>query len=106
MHDERSHPLPAAVDQAAFRIVQESLTNVVRHTEQAAAVVTLRTANDVLSIVVADNGPSPTALTEGGGIAGMRDRARAVGGHLAVTSDGHGVSVRAELPVGTAEDQS
>lgn len=101
--DQRSQPLPAAVDQAAFRIVQESLTNVVRHTEQAVATVRLRTADDVLSIMVADDGPPSDTLSEGNGIVGMRERARAVGGRLSVASGPDGVVVRAELPIGGRE---
>ena len=99
LEDRRSGPVVLAVDHAAYRIVQESLTNVVRHTERAGAVVTLATTDDRLLVSVRDDGP-PVDLTEGNGIVGMRERARAVGGRVSVEAgDGAGVLVRAELPV-------
>jgi signal transduction histidine kinase len=112
--DQRSQPLPVAVDQAAFRIVQESLTNVVRHTD-AAARVTLRTESAreerqrsdhqplrravSLVIMVVDDGAASGPLIEGNGITGMRERARAVGGQLSVMPGPAGVTVRADLPL-------
>ena len=97
--DQRSQVLPAAVDQAAFRIVQESLTNVVRHTDAAAARIALRTEDERLSIMVTDDGALRDPLVEGNGIVGMRERARAVGGSLSVVSGPAGVTVRADLPI-------
>ena len=104
LRDERSQPVPAAVDTAAFRIVQESLTNVVRHTDTATAVVTLQNPDDTLLVTVADDGSPVGTLTEGNGIIGMRERARSVGGGLWLDVGGPGVTVRAELPTdGRAE---
>lgn len=96
-------PLPAAVDQAAFRIVQEALTNVVRHAGSAAAHVRLRRTEHALEVEVTDDGPAPGHLKEGNGIRGMRERASAVGGTVLVApSAPRGLRVRAELPVPTA----
>ncbi len=93
--------LPAAVDQAAFRIIQEALTNVVRHAGPAAsAVVTVGQRADRLSIQVVDNGPTTTPPTEGSGIRGMRERARALGGTVDVSiGQPRGLAVRADLPL-------
>jgi signal transduction histidine kinase len=96
--------LPAAVDLAAYRIVQESLTNVVRHAGPATATVRVGYEPDALVVEVADTGrgrPLGAARPGGHGIAGMRERAVAVGGTLQAgpSADG-GFLVRARLPVG------
>ena len=93
-------PLPAAVDQAAFRIIQEALTNVVRHADSAVA--TVRVARDPRRVVleVADDGPARSVPVAGNGIRGMGERARAVGGTLRIqVRSGGGVLVQAELPI-------
>lgn len=88
-----------AVDHAAFRIVQEALTNVVRHA--GARVVVARGAGVVSVSVVDRGGGGVVGAGEGAGIAGMRERARAVGGSLRVGAvPGGGWSVVAELPWG------
>ena len=93
-------PLPAAVDQAAFRIIQEALTNVVRHAEEAAAVVRVARTPGQLVVDVSDNGRASAVPAPGNGIRGMGERARAVGGTLDVqTRPGGGLVVRAVLPV-------
>jgi signal transduction histidine kinase len=94
-------PVPAAVDQAAFRIIQESLTNVTRHADSARATVTVARSNDRLTVEVADDGPAHTVPAEGNGIRGMRERAQAVGGSVTVsTRTPRGLLVRADLPTG------
>ncbi|MFJ6570736.1 sensor histidine kinase [Streptomyces sp. NPDC091292] len=98
-------PLPTEVDLAAFRIVQESLTNVARHARAATAVTVRieRGARDVM-IEVTDDGHGHTPGTgphgTGTGISGMRERARALGGELTTGPgpDGGGFTVRARLP--------
>jgi signal transduction histidine kinase len=77
--------LPAGVDLAAYRIVQEALTNVVRHAGPARAAVTLSYADDGLTVQVDDDGRAATPAspaTGGRGIAGMRERVAALGGRL------------------------
>lgn len=100
--DQRA--LPASVDLAGFRIVQESLTNVARHAGGARATVRLSYGEDELTVVVEDDGRgtvSDVHGTDGNGIAGMRERAAALGGNLeAGPRRGGGFSVRARLPVG------
>jgi signal transduction histidine kinase len=99
------YPLPAAVDLAAYRIVQESLTNVIRHAGPASAAVSLAYHDDELRIDVADTGQGPyadKAGTAGHGLAGMRERAAAVGGTVqAGPRPGGGFLVAARLPIGS-----
>jgi signal transduction histidine kinase len=100
-------PLPAGVDLAAFRIVQEALTNVTRHARAASATVHLTYGESDLVVQVDDDGRgpdgSPDGLGGGNGIPGMRERASALGGELdAGRRAGGGFRVRARLPVGSA----
>jgi signal transduction histidine kinase len=94
--------LPPDVDQAVYRIVQESLTNVTRHAGQAHACVDVRLGPAVLIVQIDDDGqgadadPSPLGL----GITGMRERVAALGGRFeAGPRAGGGFRVRAELPL-------
>src|SRR5918994_909439 len=78
-------PLPAGTDLAAFRIVQESLTNVTRHAGPASATVLVRYGNDDLTVQVDDDGRGPAAAAgprTGNGIRGMRERVAAPRGGL------------------------
>ena len=101
--DGPPRPLAARVDLAAFRIVQEALTNVARHAGPATATVRLAYGERELTLQVEDDGRGPTAngTTGGGsGIAGMRERAIALGGTLdAGARPGGGFQVRARLPL-------
>ena len=94
--------LPAPVDAAAYRIVQESLTNTLRHAGHAQATVTLTYGGDTIDVDVADDGIGPSTLNHapGHGIAGMRERAAALGGTLSAGAQpGGGYRVHAVLPV-------
>lgn len=92
--------VPAEVGTTAYRIVQESLTNVLRHAETEDATVQVDRRDDVLVVTVEDSGSGVTTVREGSGIRGMRDRAQAVGGTLvAQPGDRRGWVVRAELPL-------
>jgi signal transduction histidine kinase len=95
--------LPAHVDLAAYRIVQESLTNVLRHAGPAEATVCVdRRAHEVALEITDDGGegPSPGGSRGGHGVAGMRERALGVGGtfEAAARPEG-GFCVRARLPI-------
>lgn len=108
-------PIPGAVDTAAYRIVQESITNVLRHTGPTRVTVALTPGLDALEIRVTDEGgpgsapgfadrPSgPGRGTPGGngrGIQGMRERCRLLGGELrAEPTPGGGFEVTARLPL-------
>jgi len=95
-------PLPAAVDLAAYRIVQESLTNAIRHAGPATAAVSLGYSRDELRIDVTDTGRGPAlaASSNGGhGLTGMRERATTVGGTLETgPGPAGGFRVAARLP--------
>jgi signal transduction histidine kinase len=75
-------PLPADVDRAAYRIVQEALTNVSRHAGQACASVHLYYAPNALTVQVSDDGTGggPMSAGPGLGLVGMRERVSALGG--------------------------
>ena len=101
--------LPPEADQAAYRIVQEALTNVSRHAGHACASVRLHYTPQTLSVQVDDDGKGPVTSTgtsvgtrpsgPGLGLVGMRERVAALGGQLqAGPQDDGGFRVRAELP--------
>jgi signal transduction histidine kinase len=102
--DGAVRPLPFAVDVAAFRIVQEALTNVSRHAGPATATVRISYGDRDLTVQVDDDGrgasPQASAPGSGQGIVGMRERATALGGDLQAEPrpDG-GFRVRARLPL-------
>jgi signal transduction histidine kinase len=105
--DGEPRQLPAPVDLAAFRIVQEALTNVTRHSGTArSATVHLRYDDEDLTVEIDDDGrglpgrPADALAGTGSGIQGMRERAIALGGTLeAGPRIGGGFSVTATLPV-------
>jgi signal transduction histidine kinase len=102
--DDDLRELPAAVDQAAFRIIQESLTNVVRHAAAAHATVRVIRQDAMLTVEVSDDGRAVSVPPDGNGIRGMRERARAVGGTVRVTvHEPSGLVVRADLPLDEGE---
>jgi signal transduction histidine kinase len=93
--------LDPGVELAAYRIVQEALTNARRHAPGAAVDVELRYHDDGLYVRIRDNGPGPAAAvgTGGHGLLGMHERAAAVGGALrAGNAPGGGFLVEATLP--------
>ena len=99
----RRPAVPVAVDRTAYRIVQESLTNVARHAAAATAAVRVDYRPDALAIHVDDDGSATPAAapTPGVGLLGMRERVNALGGRLhAAPRDEGGFTVHAELPVG------
>jgi signal transduction histidine kinase len=97
--------LPAPVDVAAFRIVQESLTNVVRHaTDPAAVRIGFTRTGAELRISVRDDGQGPYPAQRGNGLRGMAERAQALGGEAgAGPADGGGFEVRVRLPISATD---
>jgi signal transduction histidine kinase len=96
--------LPSAVDQAAYRILQESITNAIRHAGPARVTVSLTYGPDELELRVADDGRGPPdaghGADRGQGIVGMRERAALLGGELtAGPRPGGGFQVQASLPL-------
>ncbi|HEY2287106.1 MAG TPA: sensor histidine kinase [Streptosporangiaceae bacterium] len=91
--------LDPGVELAAYRIVQEALTNARRHAPGAAVDVELRYDGDLLRLRIRDNGPGPAARRTGHGLLGMRERAAAAGGSLRTgDAPGGGFRVDAQLP--------
>jgi signal transduction histidine kinase len=108
-HVERTDDLGSLASLAAYRIVQEAVSNALRHAPGAAIAISCVRRDDVLELSVT-NGPSPEpapAGEPGHGIVGMRERAAGVGGALDAgpTADG-GYAVRATLPLRAAEGEA
>jgi signal transduction histidine kinase len=96
--------LPDRVDHAAYLVVQESLTNVLRHAQATRATVTLERLDDRLVVTVADDGHGGAVTGQDGGmgISGMRSRVEAIGGTLEAGRTSEGFRVQAVLPVGAS----
>ncbi|GIH55735.1 two-component sensor histidine kinase [Microbispora rosea subsp. aerata] len=102
-----TRPLPAGIDRAGYRIVQESLTNVSRHAPGSRVTVRVTYAPEELTVVVEDDGGgtarAEASLGSGNGIPGMRERAAALGGSLtAGPRPGGGFRVEARLPLSSS----
>jgi signal transduction histidine kinase len=96
------HELPAGVDLSAYRIVQEALTNTLKHAQASSATVLVKYAGDAVEVEVADDGRGPAVDggERGHGIIGMRERAALFGGQLrAGPAPGRGFSVHARIPL-------
>jgi signal transduction histidine kinase len=97
--------LPAAQDEAAYRIVQESLTNVMRHAGATSIQLTITVTSGLLTVEVTDDGVGsaevrPPTHQPGQGIRGMRERVNLLGGDLSAgRRASSGFSVRALLPL-------
>src|SRR6266567_3527389 len=106
--------LPESIEIALFRILQESLTNVHRHSRATAAEIKVEADAEQVSIEIRDHGRGmpPYILQQiegdgtklGVGLAGMRERIHELGGSFEVTSDHQGTTVRATVPLGVRED--
>jgi signal transduction histidine kinase len=101
----RERPLPAGVDLSAYRIVQEALTNSLRHAGRASASVGVTYGADTIELRISDDGTGEAdgGVGSGHGLAGMRERVRLFGGTLEAGPDPTGgFCVRAVLPTGSA----
>jgi signal transduction histidine kinase len=103
--------VPEVVSVAAYRIVQESLTNAVRHADARHVVVALRRADGALTLMVDDDGKGAAAgaveATTGSGLRGMRERATALGGQVWTgRSPAGGFQILARLPMSLPALQS
>ena len=97
-------PLPAGIDLSAFRIVQEGLTNVLKHAGPARAEVLVRYDDDAVALRVTDDGSGAGEIRDGGGhgLVGMRERVAVCGGELTAgprPAPEHGFTVAARLPL-------
>jgi len=103
-------PVPPGVDLAAYRIIQEALTNVVKHARTTATRVLVTYSGDAMRLEITDDGDgapaAAVAASAGHGIAGMRERASLFGGELdAGPRPGGGFRVTARLPLDSAPDE-
>ena len=103
MHiDEEARQLPRSIDMSAYRIVQEALTNTLKHAGPATARVSVRRSADAVEIEVLDDGAGRIAPTNGGGhgLVGMHERAAVYKGFVdAGARPGGGFRVHARLPL-------
>jgi signal transduction histidine kinase len=97
---EQLPPLPAAVEVATYRIVQEALTNVIRHAQARTCAVCL-TLDDALVVEIRDDGVGlPPGGRAGVGLMSMRERTTELGGTCRIESlPGRGACIRARLPL-------
>ena len=107
--------LPRELETTIFRMVQECLTNIHRHSGSPTASIRMACNSNHVSVAVRDRGKGMSAdnyrnsfgpITPGVGIQGMRERVRQLGGHLQIHSGSSGTTVRATLPVTNAAAQS
>ncbi|MBI2165190.1 MAG: HAMP domain-containing protein [Chloroflexi bacterium] len=99
-----SSRLDLTVETVIYRVVQEAINNVVRHSGATQATINLQATDDMILVSVADNGrgfqPSFDFSTEGVGLQGMRERASLAGGRLTLdTGPGRGTAIRLEIPI-------
>jgi signal transduction histidine kinase len=94
--------IPDGVDRSAYRIVQEALTNTIKHAGLVRTRVTVAYGTDDLRLEIVDDGPGRSGSGDGGqGLVGMRERVRVYGGELeAHARTGRGFVVRARIPLG------
>jgi signal transduction histidine kinase len=98
--------LPPGIDLSAYRIVQEALTNTLKHAGRAEAEVIVRYETAAVELEILDNGVGPHTRANGSGhgLVGMHERVALYGGLLETGSrNGHGFAVRARLPLATPE---
>lgn len=92
--------VPNPLGLAAYRIVQEAVTNIIRHANATTAVITLHRGRDAFTVTVQDNGQGAGEFETGNGIRGMRERAAEWGGELVISSEAAaGTVVTAILPI-------
>ncbi|MFC8682542.1 sensor histidine kinase [Microbacterium ureisolvens] len=100
---EVGSPLPATIEAAVFRIVQESITNVVRHADADRVDVAIRQGPDAVEVSVIDDGKSGETdrahVPGGSGLAGMRERTQLLGGTFSAARQESGFAVRASFPL-------
>jgi len=94
------YPLPPGIELAAYRTVQEGLTNVLKHAGASRARVVVRYETGRLELEVADDGRGQSGNGGGTGLAGLRERVQLYGGELEVTTAaGGGFALRLRIPI-------
>jgi signal transduction histidine kinase len=104
-HDVRSDRFPNLIESALFRVCQEALTNIRKHSAASRATIDLREENGVVRLAISDNGVGFDAASVTGqtfGLQGMRERARLLGGQAVIDSaPTMGTRIAVELPIQT-----
>lgn len=110
-----SKRLPADLELMVFRVVQECLTNVHRHSSSPSATISLSNSNDKLTLEIRDQGKGMDADRlaavmgsgiVGFGLRGMRERVKGFGGELELFSDAQGTLVRATIPISASDSET
>jgi len=97
-------PLPAAIDSTVYRIVQEAVTNALRHSQATSVAVHVQFRPNSVELSIRDDGQARDPVVLGHGLTGMRERAALLGGTLAAQPvRPHGFAVTAILPLTAAE---
>jgi signal transduction histidine kinase len=104
---ELGSALPRDLETTIYRLIQEGLTNVVKHARASSARISLLVSGDQVTVEIQDNGLGfdTSAHTGGFGLAGIRERVYLAGGTLELTSGEGGTLIRAQVPTAAARDQ-
>jgi signal transduction histidine kinase len=110
VHHQVDQPITKEVSLCIFRIVQEALRNVVKHSGAGEATVELSGYNDSIDLCVSDTGagfdPKSINIMGGIGLTSMKERLRLVGGHLSIESEpSRGTRIRAQIPLAKISEQ-
>jgi signal transduction histidine kinase len=93
--------LPDSVEVGTYYIVAEALTNAAKHARATQVEVCARCKDDTLHLSIRDDGIGGAAMGEGSGLIGLKDRAEALGGRMAIESPvGSGTSLEIRIPLG------
>ena len=104
---EPGRRLPEPVEVAAYYLVSEALTNILKHSDASSAGVSVARRDTQLVVEVADDGAGGASRVTGSGLDGLSDRIEALGGRLEVSSPaGAGTTLRAEIPLPTNRPQT
>ncbi len=99
------HRLPPEIEIALFRVVQESLTNIHRHSKSTTALIRLLSSQDQVHVEITDTGKQSSdelpgkAFRPGVGIMGMHERMRQIGGDFSIATNEEGTTIRASAPL-------
>lgn len=105
-YQESADHTPTALGTTAYRVAQEAVTNVIRHSKASTCTIRVTATDGALQVHVEDNGPSTGGtMREGHGITGMRERVNLVGGALDIGTQSQGFRVHATLPTHTEKAQ-
>jgi len=99
MYQDRSLKMKKENEIIIYRIIQEALTNVTKHSKSTEVDINFTVSNDSMKIEVADNGGYLEDFMAGNGLWGMKERARLIGGEIDFRSKGHGFSVTLNVPI-------